>query len=367
MILDDGDEPTDDDELEPLDNDLDSGHLDGLRAAGLPVRATTSTLRTRPARLARATVDLVDAALAPATRRAYEESWARFCTWCSVTGIGDPYTATVVDIANWVTTQFEQHLSTSYIRRQLAAVTWAFDASGLMAPTRHPIVRQAVAGASRTGARPVVRATPLALAELRHVVNGMAIVTGRSHADPAVRRDRALLLVGWWAALRSADLVGIDVENLQFRGDPDRGEGGMLIRLRQPKRRGGAAEEWVAVPYTASYGTCPVRAVMLLARQHRTGPVFRRLDRRAAGTIKRLDAEAVTGIVRQRLEAAGIPADTYTSHSLRAGWVTEARQRGVPAQDIMRHTRHVDARMLHVYDRPTDLLTTPVTTAMGEW
>ena len=357
------------DDTERVDDDVDdeAGEwLSGLRAVGLPVR-TDRSVRQRPAGLARATVDLVDAALAPATRRAYEESWARYCTWCDVAGLDDPYTATVVDVANWVTSQFDQHLSTSYIRRQHAAVTWAFDTSGLMAPTRHPIVRQVVAGAARNAGRPVVRSTPLALAELRHVVNGMAIVTGRSHSDPAVRRDRALLLVGWWAALRSADMVGLDVEDLQFRGDPERGEGGMLIRLRQPKRRGGAAEEWVAVPYTASYGTCPVRAVMLLARQHRTGPIFRRLDRRASRTGSRLGAEAVTAIVRQRLEAAGIPADTYTSHSLRAGWVTEARQRGLPAQDIMRHTRHVDARMLHVYDRPADLLTTPVTTAMGEW
>ncbi len=176
-----------------------------------------------------------------------------------------------------------------------------------------------------------------------------------------------LLLVGWWAALRSGDLVGLEVEDLQFSGDPDHGKGGMLIRLRQAKRRGGAAEEWVAVPYTATYSTCPVRAVMLLARQHRTGPVFRRLDRRASRTGSRLGAEAVTAIVRQRLECAGIPSDTYTSHSLRAGWVTEARQRGLPAQDIMRHARHVDARMLHIYDRPVDLLATPVTSAMGEW
>ena len=55
----------------------------------------------------------------------------------------------------------------------------------------------------------------------------------------------------------------------------------------------------------------------------------------------------------------------YTGHSLRAGFVTEARRRGVPDHVIARHTRHKDLRMLTVYDRPVDLFNDPA--LAGEW
>ena len=58
------------------------------------------------------------------------------------------------------------------------------------------------------------------------------------------------------------------------------------------------------------------------------------------------------------------PTD-YSAHSLRAGFVTEARARRVPDSVIARHTRHKDLRMLNVYDRPTDLFNDPA--LAGEW
>ena len=155
-------------------------------------------------------VDLVDAALAPATRRAYEESWARFCTWCKVIGIDDPYTATVVDVSNWVTSQIERHLSASYIRRQLAALTWAFDTTGLMAPTRHPIVRRAVAGAGRNTGRPVVRSTPLTLAETASVFGEM--LTFRALlANAKDQGERKILLAG-----KVEDMINTVVRQIAF-------------------------------------------------------------------------------------------------------------------------------------------------------
>ena len=50
---------------------------------------------------------------------------------------------------------------------------------------------------------------------------------------------------------------------------------------------------------------------------------------------------------------------------MRAGFVTEARRRGVPDHVIARHTRHKDLRMLTVYDRPVDLFNDPA--LAGEW
>lgn len=61
------------------------------------------------------------------------------------------------------------------------------------------------------------------------------------------------------------------------------------------------------------------------------------------------------------IDCLQVDAAPYSSHSLRAGFVTEARAQRVPDELIARHTRHArpgrrTGGILNVYDRPTDLL-----------
>jgi len=104
-----------------------------------------------------------------------------------------------------------------------------------------------------------------------------------------------------------------------------------------------------------------VRRTIAYTASIRRGPVFRHIDRHGT-PHRRLGARPVSDIVRLAVtEALQYDAAGYSSHSLRAGFVTEARARSVPDDLIARHTRHARAGqrrggILHVYDRPTDLL-----------
>ena len=71
-------------------------------------------------------------------------------------------------------------------------------------------------------------------------------------------------------------------------------------------------------------------------------------------------------MIGELLVVDGLPVDPqpYSSHSLRAGFVTEARANEVPDARIARHTRHAVAGqrrggILDVYDRPNDLFERP--------
>ncbi|MEQ1702120.1 MAG: tyrosine-type recombinase/integrase [Ilumatobacteraceae bacterium] len=344
----------------------DDDHLDGLRSLGLPVVERRPSVDRRVSLTMSASASaLVAEAWAPATRHAYEQSWARFAAWCHATRRLDPLDATPGDLADYVAYHVQAGLSPAYLSRNLAAINAVFDMADLTSPARHPIVRRAADGAKRVTGSGQRRAAPLRLDELRKIVNGMAIVTGRPPTDLMIRRDRSMLLLGWAAALRESELVALDVDDLTFTGDPDRGDGGVLIRLSRSKGDPGSKGATVAVPYSTRIGSCPVRSTMLLARTQKTGPLYRKIDRHGR-QLARLTPEAVNTIVRRHVDAVlGADPALYSSHSLRAGWVTEARANGVPAQDIMRHTRHTDARMLHVYDRPADLL--EAHPMRGEW
>ena len=193
----------------------------------------------------------------------------------------------------------------------------------------------------------------------------MAIVTNRPPNDPRLRRDLALLLLGWAGAVRASELVAINVEDLTFTGEPDSGTGGMLVAVTRSKTDQEQRGASVAVPYTDRIGSCPVRATRLLTREYRTGPLFRHIDRHGR-RHGRLSGDAVTDIV-QRYVAAVLGQDPalYSSHSLRAGFVTDLRAQHVPTPLIQRQTRHKDPRTLSTYDRPSNPFEEPA--LAGEW
>lgn len=115
---------------------------------------------------------------------------------------------------------------------------------------------------------------------------------------------------------------------------------------------------------SSQWSTCPVRRTLAYLRPLRRGALFRHIDRHGAAHA-RLAPRSVTDVVRRAVrEALQVDSAPYTSHSLRAGFVTEARSRNVPDELIARHTRHVRpgqkrGGILNVYDRPNDLLERP--------
>lgn len=330
--------------------------LEGLRAAGLPVRA--------PREPSAATRELVQRSWAPATLRAYESAWANFAAWCWATRRVEALEATEVDVADYLAYHVQAGLSAAYMSRNLAGITHGFEISSRPSPTRHPLVKRTLAGARRQVGTAPKQAAPLRLDELRKIVAAMAIVNNRAPGHPIVRRDRALLLIGWAGALRASELVGLHVDDITFTGDVVDGSGGAIVRLTRSKTDQQARGRSVAIPYSTHIGSCPARAVQLLARERRTGPLFRHIDRH--GHLKgRLSADTVSTIVQRHVTSIlGHDPGLYSGHSLRAGFVTEMRARQVPPHLIMRQTGHRDARMLTTYDRPTDLFNEPPLAAM---
>jgi integrase len=55
--------------------------------------------------------------------------------------------------------------------------------------------------------------------------------------------------------------------------------------------------------------------------------------------------------VARRARAAGLGENGWSGHSLRAGFVTEARNAGATDVEIMNQTHHTNAATLQIYDR----------------
>ena len=177
-------------------------------------------------------------------------------------------------------------------------------------------------------------------------------------ADTATgARNRSLLLLGFYAALRREELVSLRVEDLTVvTEEEDPLNPGLLVLVRSSKtdRRGAGVE--VAISRTW-LDPDPVVAVQawLEVRGGAPGPLFTniggrgpRLDESDRET-RALSGKAVSRILQAAVSGIGEDSSTYSAHSLRSGFITTAALAGVEPRLIKDQSRHRTYEMLDRY------------------
>lgn len=204
------------------------------------------------------------------------------------------------------------------------------------------------------------RMAPLEVADLRAC---LAATRERRFEDLTVLRDRAMLSLGFFAALRSAELVAIQVEDLDFTRE------GLTILIRKSKTDQFGEGVVLGIRAQGDKAICPVALLRryLDVSEIKTGPIFRRIDSRSdCYGDKALTKWVVARIVKAHAEKAGLDPERFASHSLRAGFVTTAAAKGVPLHQIMRQTRHKDQRVAMTYIRPATVWNNNPTEGIGD-
>ncbi|MBZ0120678.1 MAG: site-specific integrase, partial [Sandaracinaceae bacterium] len=160
------------------------------------------------------------------------------------------------------------------------------------------------------------------------------------------RRDRALLMVGFAAALRRSELVALDVPDLGFTAD------GLELALGRTKTDQEEQGVRAGVPFGSDRATCPVRALRAWLEDAAMveGAVFRSVSRhgRLGG---RLSDRDVARIVRRTALRGGLDPSRYTGHSLRAGLAPSAAKAGKRDRAIMKQGRWRSRAMVDRYVR----------------
>jgi integrase len=82
------------------------------------------------------------------------------------------------------------------------------------------------------------------------------------------------------------------------------------------------------------------------------GPVFRRIDRWGHLGEDGLHASSLIALLRRILERAGVPAEAYTSHSLRRGFATWATHNGWDLKALMSYVGWRDVKSAMRYIDP---------------
>lgn len=182
-------------------------------------------------------------------------------------------------------------------------------------------------------------------------------------------RDVAVVLTGWYAALRRSMIVGLNWEDVQF--DDRDGLVTLLIRRSKTDQAGRGSRSYLPRVQAGS-DPCPYSALLrwrdVYARVSKvpvselSGPVFPVLTRGGTarlgngGEPRRLNGAAVNTIVADAAQAAGLPKPPgesgYGAHSLRAGFITTAlRDDTLSIPEVADVSGHKDPRILMRYRR----------------
>jgi site-specific recombinase XerD len=273
----------------------------------------------------------VDAARAANTLRGYRSDWREWSAWCQSIG-AEPLPAGAASISRYLTFLAGHGAKVGTMSRRLSAIRLAHRLRNHPDPTEHARVVAVWEGIRRTHGAPPDQAAPLMPPELFHVLDACPVEKhwksrGRPpEPDLAGHRDRALLLVGFVAALRRSELAALTVD--QVNDHPN----GLVITVPRSKtNQRGDHTELVVLPRSGDPTRCPVRAV-------ETCPTG-------------LHPGSINNLVQQAVARAGIDPLPYSAHSLRAGFVTYAHLRGASDRAIAHQTRHRSLATLGGYVR----------------
>ncbi|MDB4222934.1 site-specific integrase [Granulosicoccus sp.] len=193
--------------------------------------------------------DYATASRSNATWRAYRHDWQRFVTWCeSVNQTALPASATT--ICAFIATEADSGLAVATLTRRLAAIKVVHEGNQQSSAHNAPVVREVMRGIrNRQKGRLRPKKTPLIDTDMTQLVDTLDTST------LAGTRDRAMLLIGFAAALRRSELVGIDVEHLTF--GPERLT--LTIPFSKTDQIGKGSD--IAVPAITHSRYCPVKAL----------------------------------------------------------------------------------------------------------
>lgn len=252
-------------------------------------------------------------------------------------------------------------LAVNTLKLRLSALAQWHTSQGFPDPTKAPVVRKVLKGIRALHPAREKQAEPLQLQHLEQVIEYLEREGAKARAadDQAgwlrAKRDAALILLGFWRGFRSDELCRVAIEHVQAVA-------GAGISLYLPRSKGDRENLGHTYQTPALLRLCPVQAYSewLSASGLVRGPVFRGVDRWGHLSEAGLHPNSVIPLLRQALARAGLPAEHYTSHSLRRGFATWAHSSGWDLKSLMSYVGWKDMKSAMRYVEATPFSVWPV-------
>jgi len=285
----------------------------------------------------RAAYDLALSSHSDATRSAYERGFADFSAWCSEFDLA-PLPAHAASVAGYLASLVDRKLRPSTIAGRVAAISFAHRHEP-DDPTKAATVRAIIKGIKNKLGTRAVKKAPLTDALVAKTIKRMPNTLIGS-------RDKALVLLGFAAALRRSELVGLDVEHIERRPE------GIILRIAKSKGDQQGKGQIVAVPNGSKLRPVEALNTWLKEAGIRSGPLFRGVAKGGRLLPDRLSDRQVARIVKIQAKRLRLDPDLFSGHSLRSGYATTAGRADLAGTAA--HLRHAKIDTTRGYIQEAD-------------
>jgi len=269
------------------------------------------------------------ASLSPNTIRTYQSMWKKFNQWCGVQGI-IAFPCSSETIALYISS-LGGSVSFSTLDSTIAAIEAFHERGGESVKGDPSLYKRVRKGIRRTHKenQTIRQAPALSVLDLK----GVCCSLGGSLKD---LRDRALLTVAFFGALRRSELSALDVANIEFS---DRGVAILILQSKTSDTK-----QSIYLSFARDKDICPVKALQtwLEVSSINEGAIFRAFFK-GNKIASRISGHSVSEIIKQYF------GKEYSGHSARRGLVTASAEKGTPIHIIKKHSRHKSADMVLHY------------------
>ena len=280
------------------------------------------------------------------TLRAYQADFKDFSSFCIKNSLSSM--PTEPKILSIYLTHLSKSSKFSTLKRRIASISVIHKMKGHYLDTKHPIIMENLHGIKRTlGSRQIAK-KPILINELKLIINvideikikAKGLVEAKVKSSD-IRRDKALILLGFAGGFRRSELVNIEHEDIEFVQE------GVKIVIKRSKTDQSGEGTIKAIPYFDNEKFCPVKA---LKNYMTYGFAIEN-----KGKIFDISDKSVALIIKRYAEKAGLDSSKYAGHSLRSGFATSTAESGAEERDIMAMTGHKTTQMVRRYIQEANL------------
>lgn len=302
------------------------------------------------AKLRKHEIEISEHSKAENTKRGYSSDWRKFVEWCLSVDLS-PHPAEPDTIRLFLAYLDLSGKKPSAIGRMLTSIRQAHVLAGLENPVTEQ-VRETCKAIYRLRGTIKTKKSALTVDKLQRLLSFVG-------SDFLGLRDRAILLVGWTAALRRSEIVALDVPDIKEETL------GLVLTVRRSKTDQEGRGKQIGLPFVDSdIRFCAARALKkwLSVAQITDGPIFRSIGKSGRGAMfaclqERLSEKGVSRIVKWYAEKAGYNPIHFGGHSLRSGLCTTLASIGIEERKIMMISGHKSLPMLREYIQSGELFT----------
>lgn len=278
--------------------------------------------------------------------------------------------ASVSAIEDYILFSVKAGYAMTTISQRLALLGMWHRSMGYDDPTKDDNVKLMMRGARKKYSVKSKQAEPLTKLQIQSAVqacddeiaSAATIEDKRLSRAKALKaiRDKAFILVGFWFAFRSDELINLEFEHISFgiREDVKAKADVRSMSIFLPSSKGdkeSLGQEWTINEMSV---LCPVNAMLdwKAARMVDEGPVFVKIDRWGRPNVDPMHINSVVKMMRSTLARAGLEADKYSSHSMRRGFANYAAGHKTNSRELMKWVKWKDIRSAIRYtDDSSDL------------